>query len=139
MKPDPDYIRRVLDAFEGCPKAFPTLDDLREQDALIQADERLAFHLMLMRDRSLVVDANGDPDIGIQICGGCGGDDALVISIFPLRLTAAGHEFAQQLRDPVVYEKVKGVIGTSGLGVAMSVAGAIATQLATRALGLPSP
>lgn len=133
MKPDPDYIKRVLDAFEGSRKPFPSISDLREQDPGIEEDDTLVFHLLQMQDRGLLADANGEPDIGIQVCS----DGEIVVSIVPLRLTSAGHEFAQQLRNPVVYEKVKGVMGESGFAVAVQVAGAIATQLAMRTLGLP--
>lgn len=132
MKPDPDVIKRLLDAFEHYPKPFPSLNDLRELDVSLPDDELLAFHLLLMEERGLVADASGDPGVGVSVCA----SGEVVVSYISLRLTADGHDFAQQLRDPVVYEKVKAVMGTSGLGVAVSVAGAVVTQLAKRALGL---
>lgn len=135
MKPDPDVIKTLLDAFERHPKPFPSLYELRELGVSLPDSEVLAFHLLLMEERGLLASVRGKPGVGVSVCA----SGEVVVSNISLRLTATGHDFAQQLRDPVVYEKVATVMGTSGLGVAVSVAGAIVTQLATRALGLTSP
>lgn len=132
MRPDPDYIKKLLDAFEASEKPFPSISDLQEQDSTIELDDVLAFHLVQMSDRGLLRDANGSSNVGVSVGAGGG----LAISVFPLRLTPAGHDFAQQIRNPEVYEKVKSTTREGGLAVAIQVAGAVAAQYALTKLGL---
>ncbi len=134
MKRDATYIKKLLDAFEGCEESFPTVTDLRKHDPSIKEDRTLAYHLLQMQDAGLVIGANGE-DVGVQAFG----DGDVLINVYPLRLTSSGHDFAASLREPKVFEKVVGVIKDSGLSVAVQVAGTLATQFAMQKLGLPGP
>jgi hypothetical protein len=91
MKPDPDYLKELLTAFQNAPE--PTIDirDLARA-GLSHEDPKFEFHLLHLRDQGLITGGR-DGNLGIQR----GADGRVVWSVIPLRLTPSGHRFAEAL------------------------------------------
>jgi hypothetical protein len=108
MKPNPDYLKRLLTAFQDAPA--PTTD-IREIEAagVPYNDPQFEFHMRLLNDHGYVERDDGRPGIGLS-----GSFDGKMWSVIPLRLTASGHEFAEALSNNKVFAAVKAnLIGAS--------------------------
>lgn len=93
MKPDNDYLKALLGAFQESPA--PTTDIRQLKKAGIDyEDEKFAFHMEYLADRGCLEAADGKPGLGLDR----GADNSLQWSVIPLRLTAQGHHFATELR-----------------------------------------
>jgi len=129
MKPDVDYLKKMLEAFRESPK--PTMD-IRElaKAGLNYEDDIFIFHLGLLGDQGFVVAAdNGghsNRDLGIQR----GAGDCIQWSVVPLRLTAAGQEFAEALSHNKIVEMLK----TKFIGASLSALSAAAITMLRQGL-----
>ena len=111
MIPDPDYLKNLLDAFRSAPEPTTDIQEL-QNSGLNFNDPKFEFHLKLLVDDRYVECDNGRPDIGLRK----GADGYCQWSVVPLRLTAAGHEFAEALDNHNAFETVK----TKFLGASIS-------------------
>jgi hypothetical protein len=87
MKPDTDYLKELLTAFQNATE--PTIDirDLARA-GLSYEDPKFEFHLLHLRDQGLITD-DRDGNLGILR----GADGTVQWSVIPLRLTPSGHQF----------------------------------------------
>ncbi len=112
MRPNPDYLKRLLTAFQDATN--PTTD-IQELGAagLPFDDPEFEFHLRLLNDQGYVERNDGRPGIGLS---------GEMWSVIPLRLTAAGHEFAEALSDNKVFAVVKKNLVGASIGTIKEVA-----------------
>lgn len=122
VKPDLDYIAKLLAAFEDAPGPHTDIDELRE--AGIESDDNYVFHLHLLADRGLVASLERNGGLGIIV-----GNTSTQLMKVPLRLTAAGHEFAAGLREPKVLKAIKDKAPDAGIAVWVQVAAATLSAL----------
>jgi len=102
MTIDKDYLRSVLIAFQNAPGPAMDIHQLREV-GISHRDDKFLFHLQLLEDMHLIEPLSGRGGLGYTF--GAAGD--VVWSVIPLRLTAAGHEFAEALQRTPIWEAVK--------------------------------
>ena len=101
MKPDADYLKELLTAFQDAPE--PTTDIRQLADAgLAYDDPKFEFHLFLLGDQRFVTD-DGDGSLGMDR----GADGTVEWSVIPLRLAASGHQFAEALGNSKVLATIK--------------------------------
>ena len=101
MKPDADYLKELLTAFQDAPG--PTTDIRQLANAgLRYHDPKFEFHLFLLGDQGFVTD-DSDGSLGMER----GADGTVEWSEFPLRLTASGHQFAEALGNNKVFAIIK--------------------------------
>jgi hypothetical protein len=101
MKIDQDYLKNVLDAFLESPKSFAELNEFKKKNIAI--DDKFLFHMQLLEDQNFVECLNKDTNLGYVIA--MGGNFEWISR--PLRLTAAGHEFAEALSRKEIMEVLK--------------------------------
>lgn len=117
MKRDMNLIRDILLRIEEH-------DDV-EVDC---ADDKLAFHLLILQEEDFVR--------GIVVQEALNGPPMVQQTMSYVRLTAAGHDFLDTIRDEAVWQKTQAKVSTVGGGVAISVLTAIATEFLKQKLGL---
>ena len=101
MKPEADYLKELLTAFQDAPE--PTTDIRQLADAGLPYDDpKFEFHLFLLGDQRFVTD-DGDGSLGMDR----GADGTVEWSVIPLRLTASGHQFAEALGNSKVLATIK--------------------------------
>jgi len=131
MKPNAKYIKNLLVAFEESPCAYTDLEELQSKSWVI--DEKFLFHMRLLEDQGLVEGARQDRDLGYSTTI----DGQAHWSVAPIRLTAAGHDFAASLGNKAIFDKAKTTLATSGLAVTMELTKLMAIRYAKDTLGLP--
>jgi hypothetical protein len=101
MKPDTDYLKELLTAFQNAPE--PTIDirDLARA-GLSHADPKFEFYLCQLRDQGFITD-DRDGNLGMLR----GADPTVQWSEIPLRLTASGHQFAEAFGSSTVLATLK--------------------------------
>ena len=116
MKRDMDLVRKILFAMEDGPALAPDNLDLAGYD-----DETVSYHLAIMGEAGLllVLDDSSLSEIGA----------------IPVRLTWAGHEFLESVREDSRWNDVKAQMNKAG-GFVFEVAKASATSWMLRQLGL---
>jgi len=109
VKPDAEYLKNLLTAFRNSPT--PTTDIMNLKEAGIDYENpNFEFHMHLLLDDGYIESSAGLNDFGLSR----GVDGYLSWSVIPLRLTAAGHEFAEGLENPKAFETVrKDFVGAS--------------------------
>lgn len=110
MKPDPEYTRKLLTAFEEAAEPTTDIFELKERGFDYQTNEFL-FHLRLLNDDGFVVLESGERGIGVDRSI----DGVYSWSAVPLRLTSSGHEFAVALRSEQGFQAVKKSVIMPGL------------------------
>lgn len=117
VKPDPEYTKKLLDAFEASPE--PTTD-IRELQSLGLDYEKpeFYFHLRLLNDSGFVERDDEEPGLGVERSA----DGGLYWSVIPLRLTAEGHTFAEALRSHSGFQAVKNSLVKSSLSIMRDIA-----------------
>ncbi|ELY5145279.1 DUF2513 domain-containing protein [Vibrio vulnificus] len=113
MKIDLDYYRKMLDVFLEADTAHIELYDFPKSGVEYvnaqtdELDEQFIFHFQLLAENNLISNRNMDSydlkSLGFSF--GARGDCTL--SVIPLRLTQAGHDFASSLHNNDVIEKLK--------------------------------
>jgi hypothetical protein len=101
MKLDQDYLRTALGVFLDSPRSFVELSDF--QKANVAVDDKFLFHMQLLEDQSFVECLNKDKNLGYIIA--MGGNFEWISR--PLRLSAAGHEFADALSRKEIAQILK--------------------------------
>jgi Hypothetical protein (DUF2513) len=91
MKADAEYLKSLLIAFRETPNLTTDINELREK-GLSYEDPRFEFHMRLLHDYGYV---EGSPaTLGIGKCS-----TSAPWSVIPLRLTASGHQFAEDMEN----------------------------------------
>ncbi len=101
MKVDQDYLRTVLGVFLNSPRSFAELSDF--QKANVAVDDKFLFHMQLLEDQSFVECLNKDKNLGYIVA--MAGNFEWISR--PLRLSAAGHEFADALSRKEIAQILK--------------------------------
>lgn len=100
MKPDPDYLRSLLNALQASPSPWPSIAKLAEGG--IEPNEQMLFHLQLLNDGGFVQPVNADSNFGfMEFSDGFSCQDA------SLRLTAQGYEFIEALDKKEVWDVIR--------------------------------
>lgn len=109
MKPDPEYLKKLLVAFSNAPE--PTTDIRELQEAGIDYDDpKFEFHMHLLLDHGYIESESRKGGFGLEKSA----DGYRQWSVIPLRLTASGHEFAEALESSKAMEAVKkNLVGAS--------------------------
>ncbi len=117
MKPDAEYIKGLLAAFQDAPE--PTVD-IRELEAagIPYQTHEFYFHMKLLYDQGFIERDDDGPGIGFS--GGAGGGG--MWSVIPLRLTASGHAFAEALNSHPGWEAVKKSAVSTSIGIMKDIA-----------------
>jgi hypothetical protein len=102
MKPDIEYLKQLLTAFQGAPN--PTTDIRELEDAGLSIDDpKFEFHMMLLQDGGFVESESEAGGIGLSKSA----DGSMEWSVIPFRLTASGHEFAEAMGNSKVLQTLK--------------------------------
>jgi hypothetical protein len=117
MKPDQDYIKKLLEAFEAAPHPTVNIHGL-EKAGVDYRDKKFEFHMGLFCDKGLVERADGEPGFGL--IRSMGGHTAW--ADVPLRLTAQGHDFLEAIRDKEVWATIKKEFKEASFGTLLEVA-----------------
>ena len=103
MKPDPEYLKRLFEAFEAAPRPYTDILQLKAAGLDYEADE-FEFHMGLLDDRGFIEQEGHRHGFGLEQSA----DGSFAQwSVLPLRLTAAGHEFAEALHNKEVWATIK--------------------------------
>lgn len=116
-----DTIRAILLKLEAAETAHTTLT-LDQVDGI--APQEAGYHMMLLKDAGLI-EAN--------ILKSSTGDGAIATAL-ARRLTFAGHEFLDQIRDPTLWGKIKSTVKEKGFDLTFDTIKAAAAALIKAAL-----
>lgn len=119
MKPDVDYLKKILQAFRDAKEPTTNIDELKVA-GLNYEEPNFEFHLRLLADDHYVEADDGSCEIGLYRTL----DGKVSWAAVPLRLTSAGHEFAAALCDQTVFAKLKSKLLPESIGMIKGVAGA---------------
>ena len=113
MKIDIEYIASLLNVFLEADTAHITILDFKESGIEIEntqnsgLDERFLFHIQLIIENGLLsnknLECNGLRTVGISL----GFNNTVNVLAVPIRLTQAGHNFANALHNKEVLSKLK--------------------------------
>lgn len=120
MKPDPDYIKRLLAAFQDSPGPSTDINELEARGLSYETPE-FYFHLRLLNDQGFVEREDEKPGLGVEKSL----DGSTMWSVIPFRLAAAGHEFAEALNNNKAFEAVKKSLVSSSLAIMRDIAVAV--------------
>lgn len=132
MKPDVDYLKKLLQGFRDAPGTTTNIQEFKAA-GLDYNDPKFELHLRLLADDQYVEGDDGSRDIGFRR----GVDGRPSWGAVPLRLTSSGHEFATALCDQTVFDKVKGKFVPASLNMIRDVAVAFLKAEITKRAGLP--
>lgn len=110
MKIDQDYLKGLLEAFEASDNPTTDIEEL-EQAGFGYQEDKFIFHLSILADQNLVQREQG---YGLGYRKGTNG--YISWSVVPLRLTAAGHEFLEALRNSEVWNTIKSDFKDASIG-----------------------
>jgi hypothetical protein len=117
MKPDPEYLKQLLAAFQDAPSPTTDLTELQAAGPSID-DPKFEFHMMLLRDGGFVESELSTGGIGLSKSA----DGHIQWSVIPLRLTASGHEFAEAMQNNKVMTTLKDKFVGASIGTMRDVA-----------------
>lgn len=99
MKVNKQYIQKLLEVFEKSEKLTINLNDFKKVG--FNTDEEFAFHMMWLNDKGFVRREDLVPGIGYDKVA----DGTVMWSILPLRYTASGGEYLEELRKTSLKEE----------------------------------
>ncbi|MHB1676808.1 MAG: DUF2513 domain-containing protein [Sulfuriferula sp.] len=102
MRINQDYLKSILDAFLSTTEPSITFKDFQRM-GLVEDENMFAFHMQILDDKYLIAQMDGGRGFGLRISL----DGSYHWAALPLRLTAAGHEFAQALDNKEVWNTIK--------------------------------
>ena len=102
MKPDQDYLKKLLEACEAAPPPIFNIEELQAA-GLYYSTDKLVFHMNILDDLGLIERDDREPGFGLVR----GIDGYMSWSVLPLRLTAQGHQFVEALRNKEVWATIK--------------------------------
>jgi hypothetical protein len=95
VRPDPDYLKELLTAFQDASSPTTDILELKQAGFDYENDPRFELHLFLLADQGFVTSARRDGSLGMERST----DGFVQWSVIALRLTASGNEFADALRN----------------------------------------
>ena len=104
MKIDIEYIKSLLDIILEHDQPDFRIDHNKIKPLWLN-DEKLntlVFHMEILEDQNLIESSTSLQGIGFKRMG----NGSFTVSIIPLRLSAAGHQFASDLSKPGVLEQL---------------------------------
>lgn len=110
MKIDQKYLRDLLEAFEASTTSTTNIIELEEIGFNYQ-EEKFIFHLKILADQYLIEREQGH-GLGYDKSA----DGYTSWSVVPLRLTAAGHELLEALRNDAVWSTIKSEFQDASIG-----------------------
>jgi hypothetical protein len=135
MKIDHDYLKKLLEACQASEKPTFDIQDLKA-DGFDYNDPKFEFHMAILDDQGFIQQDGGDPGFGLRKSK----DGFLSWSVLPLRLTASGHDFLDNVQNPEVWSKTKAAakkVGGVGFDLFLQIAKEEAKRFALEKLGLP--
>ena len=102
MKIDPEYLKKLLETFEGAPHPIFNIRGLQAA-GLNYNDDQFVFHMGILEDQGFVERDDRKPGFGLVR----GADGHMQWSSVPLRLTAQGHQFIEVIRNKEVWATLK--------------------------------
>lgn len=129
MKPEPDFLKQVLTTLQASSSPWPSVGELEQ--AGIEPDGKLCFHLELLNDHGFIESKSEDgsfgfhEDIGGEVCW----RDVL------MRITATGHEFIEAMEQPEVWSAIKTEFKDASIKTIFSVGRALVEGFAKKKLG----
>lgn len=117
MRPEPEYTRQLLTAFENSPEPTTSIFELKLHGFDYLSNE-FYFHLRLLNDGGFVEREDREPGIGVERSI----DGLYSWSDLPLRLTASGHEFAAAMENEHGFQAVKKSLVKSSLSMMRDIA-----------------
>lgn len=132
MKPEGDYLKKLLQAFRDAPKPTTNIDELRAAGFDCKNDPKFEFHLRLLVDDQYVECDDGSRDIGLQRSV----DGRISWGAVPLRLRSSGHEFAEALCDQTVFDEMKSKLFPASVSTISAVAVALMKAKIAEHIGL---
>ena len=122
MKRDPDLIRKLMLRLEEAPASTVMQgSDMRDIEP---DDARLVEHLQLLLDEDFIEGNNA------------GGWEVNAEAFIIQRVTSAGHDFIDAIRDDTIWEKTKDKVAKVGGSVSLGTLTEIATSIVRAVLGL---
>lgn len=125
MKRDMDYVRELLLKIEAAPDDVRSSRELAEPDATAADIDKLNYHLHMLTTQ-------------VGLVEGLEAHTMSTMSWLHIRLTWAGHEFLEAVRDDGIWSKTKeGAkrVGSQGFDFILDLAKAYAKHLAKERLG----
>lgn len=116
MKIDHDYLKGLLEAFEASETPDTDIDRLGQLGCNCETDAFI-FHMRLLDDRGLITRTDNESGFGVIE----NLDGMLHWVVMPLRLTAAGHDFLDALRNQEVWSTLKTGFKDASMGTLMTV------------------
>lgn len=105
MKIDIQYIKNFLEVVLGNDHPDFDINHPQIKSLWVNDDDKLnvlVFHMEILADQGLVESSTGSVGIGFRRMS----QGQFAVSVMPLRLTAAGHQFASDLSKPGVLEQL---------------------------------
>lgn len=126
MKIDYSYLSNILSKFLDSPD--PNIDFHSFGEEIGKDSNKFFFHLIILADKGLVCSATKEPsNIGVRYNGNNGEYDYWIT---PLRLTAAGHDFADAITKPSINETIIGKFKDEGFSAVIDIAKKLALKRA---------
>lgn len=132
MQIDYDYLKQLLEAFAAAPRPTTDIEELKNRGIEYDSDQFL-FHMEILQDKGLIEQPDGDPGIGVSRSA----DGFVSWAAIPLRMTAAGHEFLDGMRNEKAMAVVKRDFKHAGIETVKTVFRAVceeSAKLAVRAM-----
>ncbi|WP_025121312.1 MULTISPECIES: DUF2513 domain-containing protein [unclassified Serratia (in: enterobacteria)] len=120
MKIEQDYLKGLLEAFEASEEPQTDINKLLDVGYDHQSKEFI-FHVRLLEDRGLIGRSDGEPGIGYYGVSTDDGEDEGFFDAVPLRLTAAGHDFLEAIRNQEVWATLKSGFKDASIGTLVTV------------------
>ncbi|MBM0419843.1 DUF2513 domain-containing protein [Aeromonas veronii] len=132
MKRDWDTVRLILTKLEELPDSLSTLElfdfyfdeGVNPDDDFYDIDNRISYHMALLIEDGLVV---GSMDDHVSI-------NARNFKV--VRLTSAGHDFLDSIRQDTVWKKTKETLISKGVDMTYETIKQVAIATVTSMLGL---
>lgn len=129
MKIDQEYLKGLLVAFEASDTPDTDINKLNELGFNCETDE-FVFHMRLLEDRQLITRTDGREGFGAVESL----DGLIHWAVTPLRLTAAGHDFLDALRNQEVWATLKTGFKDASMGTLMMVSKDLFNRALTKQL-----
>lgn len=129
VKIDQEYLKKILDTFTDSPRSFVWVGDLLDKG--LNMDDKFLFHIQILEDQKFIESLDKKNDIGYRVT--LGGE--YTWESHPLRLTAAGHEFAEAMNKAEIWEILSGEFRDASLSTLKDVATSLLKGFAKKQLG----
>lgn len=116
MRIDQQYLKSFLNVFLNSNRHFVDISNFKS--AKIEIDEKFLFHMQILEDQHFVQAYNDENSLGYHVT--LGGNFEWVSQ--NLRLTAAGHEFAESLNKKEIFQVLNEEFKNVSVGTLSSVA-----------------